>query len=236
MSNSGQPAPVPNSHWASSRVAIIAELVVVAMIFVADYYRWHHVIVISKTLYLFVLAWLSLRLRGQPWRSVGLALYRSWGWTLGLGVLLGIGNELLELYVTQPLLVRLFHRWPDLSDLHPLVGNHKLLALALLLTWTLAAFGEELVYRGYLMNRVADLFGRTRAAWTLSLILISILFGFGHFDQGAIGQIENVIGGCLLGLFYLVCGRKLAVPVVAHGVQDTIDVLLIFLGKYPGGL
>ena len=124
--------------------------------------------------------------------------------------------------VTQPLLVRLFHRWPDLSDLRPLVGSRSLLALALLLTWTLAAFGEELVYRGYLMNRVADLFGRTRAAWTLSLILMSILFGFGHFDQGAIGQIENVIGGCLLGLFYLVCGQKLAVPVVAHGVQDTI--------------
>jgi CAAX protease family protein len=106
----------------------------------------------------------------------------------------------------------------------------------LLLTWTLAAFGEELVYRGYLMNRVADLFGRNRTAWKISLILTSALFGFGHFDQGAIGQIENVIGGCLLGVFYLVCGRKLAVPIVAHGVQDTVDVLLIFLGKYPGGL
>jgi hypothetical protein len=104
------------------------------MIFVADYYHWHHVIVISKTLYLFVLAWLSLRLGGQTWRSVGLALYRSWGWTLGLGVLLGIGNELLELYVTQPLLVRLFHRWPDLSDLRPLVGNRSLLALKSLST------------------------------------------------------------------------------------------------------
>jgi uncharacterized protein len=151
-------------------------------------------------------------------------------------VLLGIGNELLELYVTQPLLVRLFHRWPDLSDLRPLVGNRSLLALALFLTSTLAAFGEELVYRGYLMNSVANFFGRTRAAWTLTLVLISILFGFGHFDQRVIGQIESVTGGCLLGLFYLACGRKLAVPVVAHGVQDTIDVFLIFLGKYPAGL
>jgi uncharacterized protein len=59
---------------------------------------------------------------------------------------LGIGNECLELFVTQPLLVRLFHRWPDLSDLRPLVGNRDLLGLALLLTWTLAAFGKELVY------------------------------------------------------------------------------------------
>lgn len=236
MSDTTQPAPAAISLWNSSKAIIIGELALVGLIFIADYYRWHHLIVISKTPYLFLLAWLSLRLRGQSWRSVGWAIYRSWSRTFALGVLLGIGNELLELFVTQPLLVRLFHRWPDLSDLRPLVGNRNLLGLALLLTWTLAAFGEELVYRGYLMNRVADLFGRTRTAWTLSLILTSILFGFGHYDQGAIGQIENVIGGCLLAVFYVVCGQKLAVPIVAHGVQDTIDVLLIFLGKYPGGL
>jgi membrane protease YdiL (CAAX protease family) len=236
VSDSTQPVPAPISRWTSSKAIIIGELVLVGLIFIADYYHWRHLIVISKTPYLFLLAWLSLRLRGKTWRSVGWAVYGSWSRTFALGVLLGIGNELLELFVTQPLLVRLFHRWPDLSDLRPLVGNRNLLGLALLLTWTLAAFGEELVYRGYLMNRVADLFGRTRTAWMLSLILTSILFGFGHFDQGAIGQIENVIGGCLLAVFYVVCGRKLAVPIVAHGIQDTIDVLLIFLGKYPGGL
>jgi hypothetical protein len=36
--------------------------------------------------------------------------------------------------------------------------------------------------------------------------------------------------------FLFALRRKLAVPIVAHRVQDTIDVLLIFLGKYPGGL
>jgi uncharacterized protein len=236
MSDLAQPSSAPVSRGASSRLVIIGELVLFGLIFAADYYRWHHLILISKTLYLFGLAWLSLRLRGQNWRSIGLSLYRSWRYTLVVGALLGIGNECLELFVTQPLLVRLFHRWPDLSDLRPLVGNRNLLGLALLLTWTLAAFGEELVYRGYLMNRVADLFGRSRIAWKISLLLTSALFGFGHFDQGAIGQIENVIGGFLLGVIYLVCGRKLAVPIVAHGVQDTVDVLLIFLGKYPGGL
>jgi uncharacterized protein len=234
--DSAQPAPIPISGRTRSKAIAVVEFVLVGLIFIADYYHWHHVIVVSKTPYLFLLAWLSLRLGGQNWKSVGLILYRSLGRTLAFGVLFGIGNELLELFVTQPLLVRFFHRWPDLSDLRPLVGNRILLGVALLLTWTLAAFGEELVYRGYLMNRIADLFGRTRVGWTLSLILTSILFGYGHYDQGMIGQIENVIGGCLLGVFYFACGRKLAVPIVAHGVQDTIDVLLIFLGKYPGGL
>jgi membrane protease YdiL (CAAX protease family) len=212
------------------------EFVLVGLIFTADYYRWHHVIIISKTPYILVLGWISLRVRGQNWKSIGMRLYRSWARTLALGMLLGIGNEVLELFVTQPLLVRIFHRWPDLSDLRPLVGNPKMLVVGLLLTWTLAAFAEEMVYRGYLMNRVAEVFGGTRTAWRFSLVQISLLFGFSHFDQGLIGQIENVIGGFLLGVFYLSCGGNLAVPIVAHGVQDTVDVLLIFFGKYPGGL
>jgi membrane protease YdiL (CAAX protease family) len=40
--------------------------------------------------------------------------------------------------------------------------------------------------------------------------------------------------GLLLGLIYLRTGRNLAVPIVAHGIQDSIDFVLIFLGKYPG--
>jgi len=43
------------------------------------------------------------------------------------------------------------------------------------LLWVLAAFGEELVYRGYLMNRVADLIRGTRTGWIVSLFLISAL-------------------------------------------------------------
>ena len=47
-------------------------------------------------------------------------------------------------------------------------------------------------------------------------------------------MIEAGIDGVLLGLMYVGTGRNLSVPIVAHSVQDTVDVLLIFLGKYPG--
>jgi len=47
-------------------------------------------------------------------------------------------------------------------------------------------------------------------------------------------MIENIWNGLLLGALYLVCGRNLAVPVIAHAVGDTLDFILIYLGKYPG--
>ena len=47
-------------------------------------------------------------------------------------------------------------------------------------------------------------------------------------------MIENILAGLLLGGLYLACGRNLAVPVIAHALGDTIDFVLIYLGKYPG--
>lgn len=224
-----QPSGRRGSKWLA-----LGEFALVALIFWLDYTRWHHVIKISKTLYLLALGWISLRVRGLRWKDVGLTLYRNWGRTIAIGIACGAGIEALELFVTQPLLVRLTHHWPDLSDFRDLRGNLKLLPVALLLTWTLAAFGEEMVYRGYLMNRVADFFGRSRNAWVLSLLAVNVVFGFAHTYQGVTGVVENMIDGLLLGWIYLRCDRRLSVPIIAHGMTDTIDFLLIFFGKYPG--
>ncbi len=216
--------------WRDSKLLAVAELAIVAVIFVADA-RGH--IFVSKTLYLLVLAWISLRVRGWGGKDIGLTRPRDWPRVVGAGVLAGIAIELLELFVTQPLLVRLTGKMPDLSLLGPAHGNVKLLLLGLALTWTLAAFGEEMVNRGYLMNRVAGLGNNSRAAWIVSLVVVSAAFGLGHFYQGITGQIENAIDGLLLGVLYLACGRNLWAPIIAHGITDTVDIILLFLGKYP---
>jgi membrane protease YdiL (CAAX protease family) len=93
---------------------------------------------------------------------------------------------------------------------------------------------EEMAYRGYLMNRVAYAAGGTRAAWALSLVVVSALFGVVHLYQGASGMITAGISGLLFGILYLASGRNLWLPIIAHGINDTIGFTLIYLGKYPG--
>jgi membrane protease YdiL (CAAX protease family) len=211
-------------------VLVLCEFAIVALIFWADI---HHHIFLSKTIYLLPLAWLSLRIRGLRWRDVGLVRYESWRKTLLLGGLWGAVIELFELFVSQPLLMRWTGRAPDLELFRALHWNVKWTMIAIVGAWTLAAFGEEMVYRGYLMNRVAGMLRSTRAAWLFSLVLVSLLFGGSHLDQGITGQLENFLDGLLLGAIYLVYDRSLSVPIVAHGVTDTIDLLLIFTGLYP---
>lgn len=209
----------------------LAEFAIVAAVFVADIYRH---IYLSKVPYFFLLGWASLRLRGLRWKDVGFARPRSWANALLIGVMAGVAIEVFELFVSQPLLARWIAKMPDLSGFAGLVGNWKQTLFFIVLLWVLAGLGEEIVYRGYLMNRVAGLFRSTRAAWILSLFAISIVFGCSHLDQGATGMIENIWDGLLLGALYLACGRNLAAPIVAHALTDTIDLVLIYLGKYPG--
>ena len=215
-----------NSVWLA-----LVEFAVVAGLFWADL---HHHIYVSKTPYIFLLGWASLRLRGIRWKDVGFARPRSWGKAVLLGVAAGVGMEALELFVTQPLLARWLGKMPDLSNFADMTGNLKLLLIYLVLLWTLGALGEEIDYRGYLMNRVAGVFRETKAAWVVSLIAVSVVFGCAHLGQGATGMIENVWDGLLLGALYLAGGRNLAAPVIAHAVGDTLDFVLIYLGKYPG--
>src|ERR1700728_385781 len=79
---------------------------------------------------------------------------------------------------------------------------------------------------GYLMNRIAGLLGRTRSGWGVALVLASFMFGLSHFGQGVTGVSENFIDGMIIGALYLKFGRNLAVPIIAHGVTDTVDFLL----------
>ena len=219
------------ANWRKSKWLALGELVVVALIFWADF---RHLIFFSKTPYLLLFGWISLWVRKLRWRDVGLSRFRSWKTTLGLGIATGLLMEGFELFVSQPILVKLLGKQPDLEDFRPLIGNLKLTLIFVALAWILAAFGEEMVYRGYLMNRVADLFNRTPRAWIISLILVHFGFGLAHAYQGWTGIIDEGLMGILLGAIYLRTGRNLAVPIIAHGIADSIDMVLFFLGKYPG--
>src|SRR5262245_15972656 len=101
------------------------------------------------------------------------------------------------------------------------------------LNWTLAAFGEEMVYRGYLLNRLADLAGRTRAAFIVALIASSAVFAFAHTYQEVTGVVQAGIDGIWLGLLYLACDLKLSVPIIAQWGSNMPELILIYLGKHP---
>ena len=59
-----------------------------------------------------------------------------------------------------------------------------------LLTWVFIAFGEELVFRGMLLNRLEVMFGLEGRVNVIAVSLVQgILFGAGHASQGMTGMV-----------------------------------------------
>jgi hypothetical protein len=225
MKNADAGSPGRRDGW-----MFAGEMAIVLALFLADLRGW---IPLSKIPFLLALGWLSLRLRGLRWRDAGFVLpARVWR-AIALGLIAGIALELVQTYLTEPLVERLTGQPPDLSDWRFLVGHPGRLAAVLGLIW-LGSLGEELIYRGYLMQRVAGIAGGGRAAWLFSWIAISALFGWAHTDQGLPGMTIESIAGLALGGLYLAAGRNLTVPIVAHVASNTLAMILIYLGRYPG--
>ena len=220
------------SVWWKSKWLAGVELLLAVLILVG--HNIFQVIPVSETPFIFLLGWISLRLRGLRWSSVGFVKPKSWGRTILIAVIAGIILQLLSTFVTEPLIRLVTHQPTDLSDFKSLVGNVTVLIIYLVLIWTLAAFGEELVYRGYMMNRMADLGNQTRVGWIISLFAVSILFGLGHFYQGVTGVVDTAITSLYLGSLYFYSGRNLWLPILTHGFSNTIGVFLIFFGLVPG--
>ncbi|MGH9669453.1 MAG: lysostaphin resistance A-like protein [Terriglobales bacterium] len=179
---------------------------------------------------LFVLGWISVRLRDGGWKALGLTRPKSRTWTVGIALAAAALRHLMGEFVIDPLAARLLHRAPEVAEFNALTGNLKLALLGLLVVWTFAAFGEELSYRGYLLTRAADLGHRSVAAYWIGMICVSVLFGFGHHSRGWSGVVDSGMAGVILGGAYLLSRRNLWVPILAHGFIDTFAVIVVFFG------
>jgi len=208
----------------------LAEIAAFAAVVVADSVG---LIPLTQTIVLLPLVWLLLRLRREPWASIGFSRPTSIPRAILFGVIAGVAMELFAVYITTPAISAYFGVQPDYSDFKAIEGSIPVLLIFLALSWTLAAFGEEICFRGFFMERIARIFGGGSLAWILSLVLASAFFGWGHTEQGVSGWVQEGLSGFLLGVLFLLARKNLMLPIVAHGTSNTLAFILIYLGKYP---
>jgi CAAX protease family protein len=219
--------PFPFANPAASRALSAVEFCFGAFIVIG-----HNVfhIVPNEVIVLSVLGLISMRLRDGRWSAIGFKRPVSWRRILLIALVAAILRILLGQFLIEPL-TGLFWPKPTGPELaNEITGNIKIALVALLLVWTFAAFGEEIAYRGYLLARAADIGRRSVAAYWIGIVLVSILFGYGHYYKGASGVIDSGVAGLILGSAYMIAGRNLWASIFAHGFIDTFGIFDAFFG------
>jgi uncharacterized protein len=181
---------------------------------------------------LVVLAIISMcwRERAWHWASLGFKRPTSWRHIILIALAAAALRLILGAFVIEPLTS---HFWPPIkgpSEVNEIRGHFTVVLMYLPIVWVFAAFGEEIGYRGYLLNKLGDAFGGTRLADGIAVLGSAVLFGFGHYYKGPAGILDSGVAGVILAAVYLISGRNLWPCVLAHGFIDTFALFAAYLG------
>ncbi len=182
-----------------------------------------------RILVMLAIAWVLLKRQGQTWSDLGLAR-KAPLFILALAVLLFAIKVLVAQGADSIAAALSLARTSYESGFFAHgQGNFPALLLWLLAAWVVGGFGEELVFRGFIMDRTAGLLKNRVLGWTLAVLLQALLFSFGHVYQGPRGMFVTGIAALTYGVFYLVSGKNLWPLILVHGAWDTLGLVLIYL-------
>lgn len=201
--------------------------VIVGSLCVFGYSVWH--MLPNSVFILSAMALISFRLREGSWSAIGLNLPKSWSRTVLIALVTIVVQQAAGQFVVDPLTKPYLHyaaRANPMDGIHGYVGLLRWLGII----WTYAAFGEEFVYRRYLLNRVADLGSHSGFALALGLLWSSALFGFAHWYQGPAGVVSAMASGLVFGAAYLLTGKNLWTSICAHGLSDSLALFATYFG------
>jgi membrane protease YdiL (CAAX protease family) len=187
------------------------------------------------TLVLLALALVSLLIRRQGPASLGLRRPARAPRLVIEVVGLSIAWILLTLALLMPVAEHLTGQHRDVSQFIAVKDNLGLLLFLLLMTWTLAAVGEEVAYRGYLQTRIREVLPDERSGLVMAVLLSSILFGLAHTEQGLVGILlttSDAIFFSILRYRY----RTVWAPVLAHGFLNSSGLVAYYIAGPVYGL
>jgi uncharacterized protein len=173
-----------------------------------------------------VLVLLWLWVSRTPYADVGLKTPQSWAVVIVAGIIAGVALKLLMKAVVLP--------YFDAPAVNAAFQHLRALDTAIIESVAmifLAGFAEEIVFRGFLLNRLQAFFGTSFFKRALMVLGSGLLFGVAHIlGQGPWGVFQATLMGWLFATIYFMSGQRLWFLMIAHAAFDVAAVWIIYFG------
>lgn len=130
----------------------------------------------------------------------------------------------------NPVIEELVGGGRNLERFNNVEGSYPALIKLLIMSWTLAAFGEEFVYRIVLMRSLAFIFGDSTRGDISAVVLQAFLFGLIHAYQGPAGIAGSAVSGLIFGAVTIAGRWSIWPAAITHGINNTIGIIKVFQG------
>ncbi len=197
----------PIARQAVIWVAYVVMLVTVYVILRVQGTNWSH---------------LGVSFTFEGWRTVGVTIRQALIVLVLAAAAFAIGAVVMANIVGIP-------EGADLQSYDYLKGDLGMLLLSLAGVYVVSSFGEEVLFRGYLMTRCAEAFNGSQLGWRIAIGISTVVFALIHYDWGITGIVQTGCMGFVLAYAYLRLKRNLWVNIVAHGIMDTMLLVPLYL-------
>ncbi|WP_033958469.1 CPBP family intramembrane glutamic endopeptidase [Psychroserpens jangbogonensis] len=117
----------------------------------------------------------------------------------------------------------------DMSGYEYIKDNIGMLMLTLFGVYIVASFGEEVIYRAFLINRISELGITSKTGRVIVVIISAVVFGLAHYSWGIMGIVQTSFMGLALGCSYVYLKKRIWVLILAHAYMDTILMVQLYL-------
>ena len=230
----------------TNSIAKISELLVVFLVaFViiklflrtdGDHLLYNQAVIWVANIAMLLLIWLGLKLRSESWQDFGLgfkkisfkAALRVFLLSLLVFVLATAGFVIGSIIMAN---ITGIPESADMSNYAYMKDNIGMLILSLIGVYIVSSFGEEVIYRAFLINRISELGLDNKRARIVGVILSAIIFGLAHYSWGPMGVVQTGFMGLVLGICYLKLKKRLWILILAHAYMDTLLLVQIYMAS-----
>jgi membrane protease YdiL (CAAX protease family) len=223
--------------------ALTQIIVVIAPLAVASIIVWRHyedsflagmVIGLPATVLSVALATWALHSNGSDWSTVGLyRLERPWFfvlWCLGAILVASASIAVAQAIGSDSSATES----PGIDRFAGVQGSIHRTTGAIVGVWIVSALGEELIFRGYVLNVLVEVLPGGIFGLVAAVVLSSAVFGVTHIHRGRRAVVASTAAGVAYAIVYLVSGKLLWATIVAHGTIDSVAVLAAIHGGSRG--